>query len=201
MEWQFDAEDARIALAARRSFANLLQETCTEQSDIGGAETSFGELVGNVVRHAPGPVRIAMRSGVLGRVTLNVYDTGAPFTIRASLPETYSESGRGLYIVSEICSHVSVVRVRGGNKVTAVLPVTAGQTEHRIELAEPPELTHAIAELVIRLKNGEIVRENIKTREIQMKRAQFRKRSIGGGIVLGGRRLDRTDIEAIEVRA
>ena len=105
---------------------DFLRSGCRGQSDFGGAEIIFGELVANVVRHAPGPIQITARSDGRGRVTLNVFDTGQAFTVRPALPASLlSESGRGLYVVSKLGAHLSSIRTEIGNKVSAVLPVLA----------------------------------------------------------------------------
>jgi len=105
---------------------DFLHGGCTGQSDFGGAEIIFGELVANVVRHSPGPIQITARSDHHGLVTLNVCDTGPAFTIAPALPVSLlSESGRGLYVVSRLGAHLSSMRTEIGNKVSAVLPVLA----------------------------------------------------------------------------
>jgi anti-sigma regulatory factor (Ser/Thr protein kinase) len=104
-----------------------LRAACSDQSDFGGAEIIFGELVANVVRHAPGPIEITAHSDGLGLVTLAVSDTGPAFTVAPALPASLlSESGRGLYVVSKLCAHLSSMRTEIGNKVSVVLPVLAG---------------------------------------------------------------------------
>jgi anti-sigma regulatory factor (Ser/Thr protein kinase) len=108
---------------------DFLRKGCTGQSDFGGAEIIFGELIANVVRHAPGPIQITARSDGRGRMTLNVYDTGPPFTVAPALPVSLlSESGRGLYVISQLCAQLSSMRTEIGNKVSVVLPVLAGVT-------------------------------------------------------------------------
>lgn len=108
MEWMFQAADARLAQRARRAFFDFLQATCTLESDCRSAETVFGELVANVVRHAPGPIEIAVRSDADGRVTLDVCDSGSGFTLVSPSPASpYSERGRGLHIVAQLCARVT----------------------------------------------------------------------------------------------
>jgi anti-sigma regulatory factor (Ser/Thr protein kinase) len=126
MEWQFRAADATLALSARHEFVDTLLATCTPESDCKSAEIAFGELVANVVRHAPGPIEITVQSDAHGLVTLDVCDSGEGFVLTYSLPAIpYSESGRGLYIVAQLCTDLSSVRLANGNKVSAVLPVIA----------------------------------------------------------------------------
>src|SRR5580692_7960809 len=56
MEWQFQADDARLALSVRREFLAFLRESCTTTSDCEAALLVFGELIANVILHAPGPI-------------------------------------------------------------------------------------------------------------------------------------------------
>ena len=108
---------------------DFLRKGCNAASDFGGAEIIFGELVANVVQHAPGPIQITARSDRRGRVTLNVFDTGPAFKVAPALPASLlSESGRGLYVVSQLGMRLSSIRTEIGNKVSAILPVLAGVT-------------------------------------------------------------------------
>src|SRR5579863_606206 len=68
MEWQYQAIDAKEALSARHAFVAFLREACTSKSDCAGAMVVFGELVTNVILHAPGPIEITLLSDSSGRV-------------------------------------------------------------------------------------------------------------------------------------
>ncbi len=125
MEWQFHADDACTALSARRAFMRFLRRSCAGQSDFEAAEVVFGELIANAIRHAPGPIDITVHSDAQGVVHLDVLDTGPGFTLAPSLPPCRSESGRGLYIASRLCPHVSATCAARGSTVSVVLPVTA----------------------------------------------------------------------------
>jgi len=121
--WQFETSDASQALVERHSYVQFLRATCTTDSDYDAAIMVFSELVGNVIRHAHGPVQISVQHSDLGTVTLRVADTGAPFAFAPSLPPIGDEGGRGLYIVSELCSDISVTRSEHGNIMRVRLPV------------------------------------------------------------------------------
>jgi anti-sigma regulatory factor (Ser/Thr protein kinase) len=126
MEWQFQADDARLALSVRREFLAFLRESCTTTSDCEAALLVFGELIANVILHAPGPIEITVQSDARGAVSLDVCDTGPGFCLAPSLPPVSSENGgRGLFIASRLCSSLANTRIEGGNKVSAVLPVIA----------------------------------------------------------------------------
>lgn len=128
MGWHFQAPDAREALFARRPLTAYLRRLCTPESDFSGAALIFGELVSNVIRHAPGPVDISVRADRGGVVTMNICDSGSGFELEPSLLAYLAEDGRGLYIVSRLCSQLSSTRIPGGNRVSVVLPVLAKPT-------------------------------------------------------------------------
>jgi PAS domain S-box-containing protein len=119
--WVFNAEDARAAENARLQFVAYLRERTSDRSLIENSELVFGELIGNVVRHAPGPVEVELDWNN-GRPVLHVIDAGPPFTVPHSLPDALSESGRGLYIVQMVSKELSVERIDDvGNHVQVLL--------------------------------------------------------------------------------
>jgi anti-sigma regulatory factor (Ser/Thr protein kinase) len=86
----------------------------------------FFELLGNVVKHAPG--RLMMRIEWLGDAPyLHVFDRGRGFEYRPVLPaDTLAEGGRGLYLISCLAGAVSVHRLPGcGAYVSVRLPAEA----------------------------------------------------------------------------
>jgi anti-sigma regulatory factor (Ser/Thr protein kinase) len=123
MLWNFHAVEAKRALRLRASFGAFLHDSCTSDSDFDGAKIVLGELVANVVRHAPGPIDISLRNDD-NAIILDVSDTGRGFEMAPSLPPLSSESGRGLYLVSHLCKTVSVIHHNGRTTVSAQLPVT-----------------------------------------------------------------------------
>jgi anti-sigma regulatory factor (Ser/Thr protein kinase) len=122
MEWQIRIGEPGAATTSRRSFVRVLREACTPDSDFGAAETVYGELIANAIMHASGPIDVHVHGDEGESVTLDVYDTGPPFGSPPVLPPAQHESGRGLYIVSRICSDLSITRMRDGNKVSVTLP-------------------------------------------------------------------------------
>ena len=58
IEWQFRADDALDALRMRAVVRAFLVAEADESSDVDGAVLVFGELVANVVRHAPGAISV-----------------------------------------------------------------------------------------------------------------------------------------------
>lgn len=122
--WSFDAENAKAAQDARGEFVHYLREYAANSSDIPAAELIFGELIGNVVRHAPGAIDIDV-DWVDGTPTLHVIDRGPKFEAGDTLPDDpLSESGRGLFIVRQLATDLQVEHVPGyGNHVKAGLPL------------------------------------------------------------------------------
>jgi GAF domain-containing protein/anti-sigma regulatory factor (Ser/Thr protein kinase) len=122
--WTFDAENARAAQETRGEFIKYLRTHATS-GDLAAAELIFGELIGNVVRHAPGPIDVIITWDEI-TPTLHVTDRGPGFKRRASLPEDpLSDSGRGLFIVESLSPRqFSVEYIPGyGSHVAVQLPV------------------------------------------------------------------------------
>ncbi len=121
--WSFDAENAHAAHDARSEFAAYLHERA-DDGDFEAAEIIFGELIGNVVRHAPGPIDVHVEwSGAYP--VLHVTDRGGGFSRKPALPEDpLKESGRGLYIIESLARALNFERVAGyGMHVAVELPV------------------------------------------------------------------------------
>lgn len=124
VRWSFDAENAKAAQDARGEFVQYLRTRDADRDEIETAELIFGELVGNVVRHAPGAIDIDLEWRN-GSPRLHVLDRGAPFRATTRLPEDLlSESGRGLFLVRELSADLVVEHIPGyGNHVSVELPL------------------------------------------------------------------------------
>jgi PAS domain S-box-containing protein len=120
--WAFDTSDARTAHDARHAFVATLRERGLRSENLGTAELIFGELLGNVVRYAPGPIEI-MFDWNDDTPVLHVLDRGPGFTLVPRLPsDLLSERGRGLYIVWTLAEDFNVTeRFDGGSHARAVL--------------------------------------------------------------------------------
>ena len=125
MRWSFDAENAKAAQDARGEFVEYLRMQGGDPFEIATAELVFGELVGNVVRHAPGAIDIDVEWSN-GSPRLHVVDRGPAFRAPGHLPDDLlSESGRGLFIVRRLSRELKVEHVPGyGNHVAVELPVS-----------------------------------------------------------------------------
>ena len=120
--WTFESEDARRAHDRRRDFIRHLAIHASSESDLAAAEIIYGELIGNVVRHANGRVRVVLEWRVPYAV-LRVRDYGRGFVHNFELPSTTSESGRGLYIVRTLARKLEVKRHPVGSEIHVTLPV------------------------------------------------------------------------------
>ncbi|MBV8244666.1 MAG: SpoIIE family protein phosphatase, partial [Candidatus Eremiobacteraeota bacterium] len=118
IRWSFDAENARAAQDARGEFVRYVEAHAKDASEVLSAEVIFGELVSNVVRHAPGPIDIELDWSE-SRPILHVIDRGPSFAHRRDLPlDPLSESGRGLFIIRTLSQNFEVERIAGfGNHV------------------------------------------------------------------------------------
>jgi anti-sigma regulatory factor (Ser/Thr protein kinase) len=127
MSWSFEATGP-ASNGARRVFLACLRskENGGKTLDYTAAELIFGELLGNVVRHAPGLVEVTLDWNEEFPV-LHVLDAGPGFRSRRArerLPvDALSESGRGLFIINACATKFSVRNRKGrGTHACATLP-------------------------------------------------------------------------------
>lgn len=122
----FRIGDAALAHNARRIFATYLRGQAGAGNACDAAELIFGELLGNVARHAPGTVEIVLRWNGPTAV-LEIYDDGPGYTIdQAELPDDdFCESSRGLFLIAAFGGKdLRTYRAPDGRNVThVVLPV------------------------------------------------------------------------------
>jgi anti-sigma regulatory factor (Ser/Thr protein kinase) len=121
--WSFPADSAQHAEHVRGELGQLLRARGATETDLAITGLIWSELVGNVYRHAGGAADVVLdRSGPAP--VLHVLDRGAGFTFVSRLPSNeLAESGRGLFVVSQIARDLSVVaREGGGSHARVVLP-------------------------------------------------------------------------------
>jgi PAS domain S-box-containing protein len=129
--WSFDSTDADGAGRTRREYTGRLHAVGLTDDETASAELVFGELVGNVVRYAPGSIT-AMLDVSCPAPVLHVLDDGRGFEFRPRLPvDLLSERGRGLFLVTAFAEELSVERRRGGGSHARA--VLAGRTRHQTE--------------------------------------------------------------------
>lgn len=124
-DWRFDVGDSSAAYAIKRDLLAFLdglgEPTARERHAF---ELVLSELIGNSVRHAPGPLSLSV-SAEEGAATLHIIDEGEGFDFQPALPrDLWSESGRGLFLISQLAADVRVTRLPGyGSYIRATLPV------------------------------------------------------------------------------
>ncbi|MBV8489672.1 MAG: SpoIIE family protein phosphatase [Candidatus Eremiobacteraeota bacterium] len=121
--WRLDAGDPRAAYAVKDDFADAIQRFAGD-AGLQNCCVIFAELIGNSVRHAPGPLSIALVAKG-DALILHVIDDGPGFEFDPKLPfDIWSESGRGLYLVSMLANSVAVRPPPGcGSHIAVELPV------------------------------------------------------------------------------
>lgn len=127
MRWQFEAADVRSAYAMREDFFRTLLSVCEpDDEELTTCGVIFAELIANVVRHAPGPLSVSLEMRD-GSPVLHAIDNGPGFEYEPALPANlWAESGRGLYLISQLARGVEVERLPGlGSHVTVALPVAS----------------------------------------------------------------------------
>jgi anti-sigma regulatory factor (Ser/Thr protein kinase) len=104
----------------------LLRARAASDDECHDAEVVFGELISNVVRHAPGPIEVRLEMHDRTPV-LNVLDAGPGFLRVATVPvDLMSEGGRGLSVVSTLTEEFNVIRrpePLSGSHARAVLSI------------------------------------------------------------------------------
>ena len=116
------ASSTQRASRARGILADYIRKHAAPPEACEAAELIAGELLGNVVRHAPGPFEIFLEWDAHAGV-LHVIDTGSGYALRdMRLPDTMAESARGLYIVLAFgAKDLRTYRAEDGRHVTRVV--------------------------------------------------------------------------------
>jgi len=122
LELHLDTEGLRIA-AVRRDIVRHLQRIGDDSSDFGAAELIAGELLANVVRHAPGPFDVRVGTDE-GYAFFELRDRGRGFDMPSSPRDPLEASGHGLHLVRALARKLDVSHIPGeGTTVYVELPV------------------------------------------------------------------------------
>ncbi len=120
-EWRFVSHDYRTGAQVRREVPDLIAQWTQRPETQFASELSFGELIANAVRHAPGPVLVIASTDGAGTASLVVEDTGPGFTHAEQRLDPYAESGRGLGLVRAVSDGVTIeATALGGTRVTVI---------------------------------------------------------------------------------
>jgi PAS domain S-box-containing protein len=124
--WSFDVSEPAQASSARRGLVAELQSAGMADESVLTAELIVAELLGNVVRYAPGHVDVILDYSADVPV-IHIIDNGQGFEHNSRLPaDTYAESGRGLFIVNELAREFTIARApNGGSHARVVLETRA----------------------------------------------------------------------------
>ncbi|MFZ0032660.1 MAG: ATP-binding protein [Candidatus Cybelea sp.] len=120
--WTYCAECASNALAQRPSFLAVVRRHSGWSLDDSVAKLIYTELIGNVVRHAPGAVEVRLHCDGQS-LLLDVSDRGPGFELAPRLPGILLENGRGLFLVAQFAARMWVEpNTDKGAKIVAELP-------------------------------------------------------------------------------
>lgn len=117
--FRFRFADAMLASSARKLFIAYIRSQVSRDTDLFNIELAFGEILGNVARHAPGSVEIELLWQDAG-ARLEVSDQGPGYELDVELPDVLEESHRGLFLVSQCATDLRVEQ-RAGRTVTSVM--------------------------------------------------------------------------------
>ena len=131
-EWSFVAADAREAgTATRRSVRDFLAQEACERCDLDAVELIVGELVSNVIQHAPGPIGMHCWWEGDGAILL-VADRGPGLPPVRPLPDPQATHGRGLLLIDALARSVRFDCTPGqGTRIAVRLPVCKRRNSRR----------------------------------------------------------------------
>jgi len=126
--WVFDVRNHAAFCQNQGEFVEKLRQVGATDDDIYAAEVVFSELVGNVLRYAPGLVEIFV-DWTGSAPVLHILDQGPGFSYAPRLPRyLLAESGRGLFIVSSLTDDFNVTLIdEHGSHARAVISLSARQ--------------------------------------------------------------------------
>lgn len=134
--WKFASDDAVAAQRVQHGIVSQLERDGASGDDTMTAQVILSELLGNIVRHAPGVVEVILTCES-GRPVLHVLDRGAGFTFAPCLPsDPFAESGRGLFMVRALAADFTILpRIHGGSHAIATLHPIERRLERTLDVA------------------------------------------------------------------
>lgn len=129
--WRFDPQTHDVASRVRDEICDELVTAGFGSEQLFDFETIFAELMANLVRYAPGTSEVLLESSHRTLV-LHVLDTGPGFQFLPRLPnDLFSQSGRGLFLVSHLSAEFNVERRPGGGSHARVVLTSPRPRRHR----------------------------------------------------------------------
>jgi len=136
--YAFNVYDVSAARQGRDMLLARLTERGFPMMERLNAELVFSELISNVYRHAASEVDIAIDCSGFQTV-LHVLDRGLGFRHESALPpDLYSETGRGVFLISEMSDAFTVSERFGGGSHARV--VLAGRLSRAFVDGKPKDL-------------------------------------------------------------
>ncbi|MDQ2865578.1 MAG: SpoIIE family protein phosphatase [Candidatus Eremiobacteraeota bacterium] len=119
--WVTDTRDDVATGDVRRSVVEAMQSGGLSERALVAAELILAELVANIARYTPGGAELLLEWNGTSPV-LHALDRGPGFEFAAKLPQDiYSESGRGLFLITKLSHDFSVARRSGGGSHARVV--------------------------------------------------------------------------------
>jgi len=122
LRWTLDAGEEHTTRRARLQIMERLAQRGYPENLCRYCEIILAELVGNLLRYAPGHAEMTFE-WVDRHPVIRLRDCGPGFEFAAKLPfDPYSESGRGLFVIAELAADFNVTRrPDGGSDACVVL--------------------------------------------------------------------------------
>jgi anti-sigma regulatory factor (Ser/Thr protein kinase) len=115
-----DVADPLAAIALRKAVVAHMHDEGFAEPALFAAELVTGELLGNVARHAPPIAKVALAFSD-GAPVLCMSDRGPEYVFTPRTVAGDAESGRGLYIVSQLVEELAIVPRAGGGSIVRVV--------------------------------------------------------------------------------
>jgi anti-sigma regulatory factor (Ser/Thr protein kinase) len=120
--WKSASGDPHAVLRLRHEFTKPISVHDGWDVDVDASQAIFGELIANVIEHAPGEIRVWL-SCDNRELLLRVDDQGPLFSLKPCLPVTpLAESGRGLFIVTQYAESLTLKSNPPWKSLIASLP-------------------------------------------------------------------------------
>lgn len=127
MRWQFASGDARGAQRVRHEVVDeVRRHGCSEEVAI-ATEAVLGELIANIVQHAPGSADIVLEMKA-DRLVLHAIDRGRGWIpTTAESIDASDETGRGLWLIEKLGGSLELGLLPGfGARARVTLPTKLG---------------------------------------------------------------------------
>ncbi|MEO6914089.1 MAG: ATP-binding SpoIIE family protein phosphatase, partial [Candidatus Baltobacteraceae bacterium] len=124
MRWHFASGDRRGAQRVRNDVVDEVRRQSRSEEVAVAAEAVLGELIANIVQHAPGSADIVLQLEI-GRLVLHAIDRGCGWIpTKAESADAFAEAGRGLWLIQNLGGRLELSLLPGfGTHARVVLPM------------------------------------------------------------------------------